>query len=307
MLFIKLHFPDLTPNPSLKPLLFLLCIQVFLYYIHRRRSILSLAYQCFRLDKLHLPASQMLQIERTEENEKTGKQDARIRKLEQRQASLPFHHTERTVLIVCGLKKGWRLSNTIGLDSMAEYSLSLTHTKSKSTNFLPKIAGAAFKHEITLDLPSSALFSEPSAEHCSFEGQSDKVQPSCFVFDFCLSASISLARSHATQNFLADAAALVNRRTRRGATFVHPAEGKRACDHREGRDDSLCFQQRASCPWRPPLTHEYLARQLTVIGYCCEPSGLVCAHCPRVRQHTTVASHPAFDGGRDGFKITWNK
>lgn len=59
-----------------------------------------------------------------------------------------------------------------------------------------------------------------------------------------------------------------------------------------GSDDSPCFRQRASRPWRPPLTHEYLARQLTVIGHCCEPSGLVCAHRRHVRQHTTVASHP---------------
>lgn len=58
---------------------------------------------------------------------------------------------------------------------------------------------------------------------------------------------------------------------------------------------------------RGAQTHEYLAPQLTVIGYCCEPCGLVCAHCPCIRQQTAAASHPTSDGGLDSFKTTWNK
>ncbi len=141
----------------------------------------------------------MLQIERTEENEKIGKQDAHFRKLGQRQASLSFHHTgaECIVLIVCGLKKGWRLSNTIGLDLIAEYSLSHTHTKNKSTNFHSKIASAAFDHEITLDLLSSVSVSKPSIECCSFEGQGDKGLVGCFFFQL---SRIFLSHSH-TQTF----------------------------------------------------------------------------------------------------------
>ena len=54
----------------------------FLYYIHRHRSILSLAYQCTELDKLHLPASQMLQIERMEGEKK------KKRKLENKMPTL---------------------------------------------------------------------------------------------------------------------------------------------------------------------------------------------------------------------------
>ena len=40
------------------------------------------------------------------------------------------------MLIVCGLKTGWRRPNTIGLDSTAEYSLSRshTHTHQKTAN-----------------------------------------------------------------------------------------------------------------------------------------------------------------------------
>lgn len=53
---------------------------------------------------------------------------------------------------------------------------------------------------------------------------------------------------------------------------------------------------------RGAQTHEYLAPQLTVIGYCCEPCGLVCAHCPCIRQQTAAASHPTSDGGLDSFK-----
>lgn len=58
---------------------------------------------------------------------------------------------------VCGFKKGWKVPNTIGLNSMAEYSLSHTQTKSKPTNTPPKIASAAFDHEITPFLPSLSL------------------------------------------------------------------------------------------------------------------------------------------------------
>ena len=81
MLFIKAHFPDLNPIPP-RGAFVPLYTQLFLYYIHRHRSILSLAYQCTELDKLHLPASQMLQIERMEGEKK------KMRKLENKMPTL---------------------------------------------------------------------------------------------------------------------------------------------------------------------------------------------------------------------------
>lgn len=56
-----------------------------------------------------------------------------------------------------------------------------------------------------------------------------------------------------TRTVLADAAAHGNRRTRRGAMFVHPTEGMCVCVI-TGR-----YWWWALRPWRPLLTHEYLA------------------------------------------------
>lgn len=86
---------------------------------------------------------------------------------------------------------------------------------------------------------------------------------------------------------------------------VCSCHGKKMCDHRQS-DDSLYFKQRALCPWRPILAHEYLTQHLTVIGYCGKASGLVCAHCQCLQQHTTV-SQPTSDSRQDGSTNTWNK
>lgn len=93
-LLIKRNFSAfIKPHPSLRPFWSLLYSTLFVLHSQTQIDSLSLAYQCSKLDKLHLPASQTLRIERTEENEKPGKQDGHVRKLEQRQASLPFHHS----------------------------------------------------------------------------------------------------------------------------------------------------------------------------------------------------------------------
>lgn len=143
---------------------------------------------------------------------------------------------------------------------------------------------------------SFVSFCEPSVRFCSSERSTSVV--------FLQLSSFLLTR------LLADAAALGNRRKRKGPMFVHPTARRCVCDHSEGLMIACVFS-RGPCVLlrvgRGAQTHEYLAPQLTVIGYCCEPCGLVCAHCPCIRQQTAAASHPTSDGGLDGFKTTWNK
>lgn len=120
----------------------------------------------------------------------------------------------------------------------------------------------------------SASFSETLVRALQLWGTG--VIKSCWLFYFFFSSSsfssvVLLPPSFSPRSrtkLLADAAALGNRRTRRGAMFCSSYGEKMCVWSQGGSDDSLCFQQRARCPWRPPLTHEYLARQLTVIGYC---------------------------------------
>lgn len=179
--------------------------------------------------------------------------------------------------------------------------LSLSHThinkKSELTNFLPKIASLAFDHEITLHLISFASFCEPSVRCCSSKRCTSVAFPPAFLFP-----------THTTSGRRCCSG---EPKDKKRANVCSSHSEKMCVRSQRGTDDSLCFQQRALHPFGGgeggALTHEYLALQLTVIGYCCEPCGLVCAHCPCIRQQTAAASHPTSDGGLDGFKTTWNK
>ncbi len=164
-------------------------------------------------------------------------------------------------------KEGWSLSNTTGLDSRLNI---LSRSNSKSTNFLPNIASAAFDHEITLDFLSSVSFFEPTVDRCSCGGRGDKGLGSYFLFSSVALLPSLFPRSHT--KLLADAAALGNRRTSRGAMFVHPTETKCVCDHREGLMIACVFS-RGPCVLGGP--HCLINIWLTVIGYCCVSCGLV--------------------------------
>lgn len=155
--------------------------------------------------------------------------------------------------------------------------LSHTHTKSKSTHF----DCAAFDHTFFCRFPSAAA------------ALRDIVIKGWWVVFFILSffqLSLHLSSLVRTRNFWQMLQPGGTEGREEGPCLFN-LQRENVCVI-TGNDDSPCFRQRASRPWRPPLTHEYLARQLTVIGHCCEPSGLVCAHRRHVRQHTTVASHP---------------
>lgn len=145
-------------------------------------------------------------MERTADNEKTGKQDAG-RRQESRAA------TSR------GAEWLWMLSEHMGLDSVAEYSLT------DSTNFLPQTAASALivKSHLTLFLVRVKLQS----------GCSSEVQRWGLL-------QLPLSAAHTTS-------APGNRRTRRRLLLVHREEVW--APSRRGTDHSLCFQERALCPW----------------------------------------------------------
>lgn len=126
--------------------------------------------------------------------------------------------------------------STIGLDSLAEYSVSHSHTH-KQKERIDKLSSkdSAFDREITLHLISFVSFCEPSVRCCSSER--------------CTSVAFLPAYLFPTHTTSGRRCCSREPKDKKMANVCSSHSEKMCVQSQRGTDDSLCFQQRALRPF----------------------------------------------------------